>query len=55
MGLAFGLVVGAGLATTIGAAFVLVGNVCKPRILAAALGFAAGVMCVGVRGQEMTV
>lgn len=44
VGLAFGLVAAAGMATTIGAAFVLLGNVCKPRFLAAALGFAAGVM-----------
>lgn len=44
VGLAFGLAVAAGMATALGAACVLFGSLCKPRILAGALGFAAGVM-----------
>lgn len=44
VGLAFGLVTAAGMATTLGAACVFLGNVCKPRVLAAALSFSAGVM-----------
>lgn len=44
VGLAFGLAVAAGMATALGAACVLFGSLCKPRILAGSLGFAAGVM-----------
>jgi len=46
-GVAFGLVVAAGLATAVGAAFVFVGPIVKlanTRILAAGLGFSGGVM-----------
>lgn len=44
MAVAFGLVVGAGLATVLGSAIVFVLKALTPRLLAASLGFAAGVM-----------
>ena len=44
MGLAFGLVIGAGLSTTIGSAFVFCSDYANTKILAAALGVSAGVM-----------
>lgn len=44
VGVAFGLVVGAGLATVLGSAIVFVLKALTPRLLAASLGFAAGVM-----------
>ena len=44
VGLAFGLVFAAGLATAVGAALVFFVNIAKPRILAASLGFSGGVM-----------
>lgn len=44
VGVAFAMVVGAGAASALGAACVFVVRVATPRLLAAALGFAAGVM-----------
>jgi zinc transporter, ZIP family len=47
VGLAFGLVIGAGLATALGAAVVFIPSLVKlasRRVLASALGFSAGVM-----------
>ena len=41
---AFGLVAGAGLATTLGACIVWCASLAQPRLLAGSLGFAAGVM-----------
>lgn len=41
---AFALVIGAGLCTTLGAAFAFCGKVTDHRLLACALGLAAGVM-----------
>lgn len=44
VGLAFGLVIGAGLSTTIGSAFVFCSDYANTKVLAAALGVSAGVM-----------
>ena len=44
VGLAFGLVIAAGLSTTIGSAFVFCSNYANTKALAAALGVSAGVM-----------
>ena len=44
MGLAFGLVIAAGLSTTIGSAFVFCSDYANTKALAAALGVSAGVM-----------
>ena len=44
IGLAFGLVVGAGLSTTVGALFVLCSSLTSKRFLAASLALSAGVM-----------
>jgi len=44
VGLAFGLVAAAGMATTVGAGIVWCTSLAKPRFLAGSLGFAAGVM-----------
>ena len=44
VGLAFGLVIGAGLSTTIGSTFVFCSNYANTKMLAAALGMSAGVM-----------
>jgi len=44
VGLAFGLVIASGLCTTLGACVVFCADLAKPRLLAASLGFAAGVM-----------
>lgn len=44
VGLAFGLVAAAGMATCLGACIVFCASLAKKRLLAASLGFAAGVM-----------
>eukprot|EP00899_Mesostigma_viride_P023172 jgi/Mesvir1/4039/Mv19400-RA.1 len=44
VGLAFGLVIGAGLSTTIGATFALCAKLSDKRLLASSLGVSAGVM-----------
>ena len=44
VGLAFGLVIAAGLSTTIGSAFVFCSSYANTKLLAAALGVSAGVM-----------
>lgn len=44
VGLAFGLVIAAGLSTTLGAAVVFCASLARPKLLAVSLGFAAGVM-----------
>ena len=44
MGLAFGLVIAAGLSTTIGSTFVFCSSYGNTKALAAALGVSAGVM-----------
>jgi ZIP family zinc transporter len=44
VGLAFGLVIAAGLSTTIGASVVFCTNLAQAKLLAMSLGFAAGVM-----------
>jgi len=44
VGLAFGLVIAAGLSTTVGSAFVFCSDLASKRTLAAALGLSAGVM-----------
>jgi ZIP family zinc transporter len=44
VGLAFGLGIASGLCTTLGACVVFCADLAKPRLLAASLGFAAGVM-----------
>ena len=44
MGLAFGLVIAAGLSTTIGSCFVFCSSYANTKALAAALGVSAGVM-----------
>jgi zinc transporter ZupT len=44
VGVAFALVIGAGLSTTIGASAAFCGNLAAPKCLAVGLGLSAGVM-----------